>query len=163
MLTIQYLPYAQIASLSSSDRINTILSLLKSGKIVILEGRLSSSDEASLIRETMNVIDGDFNGVEIGVMRDHNQKNWTDRIKHGISKWLIGDRSGITFIGPAKIISELRQHPENVELNFQKEYLLKNIKKDVKPIIQKVVIKKVVSSDKSKKSSNLKNIKTRVR
>jgi hypothetical protein len=128
MLTIQYLPYAQLANLTSSERIKVILSLLRSGKIVIIDGRLSSSDEASLIRETMNSINEDFNGMEIGVMRDNNRKNWLSKIKHHLAKLLIGDRSGMTFIGPAKIISELRQNPDNIELHFQKEYLLKHSK-----------------------------------
>jgi len=132
MLTIQYLPYAQISLLASEQRVQLILSLLKSGKIIILDGRLSSNDEALLIRETMSSINEEFNGVEMGVMRDNIEKNWLSKIKHHIAASLIGDRSGITFIGPAKIISELRQHPENVELHFQKEYLLKHSK----PLIQ---------------------------
>jgi hypothetical protein len=129
MLTIQYLPYQQIAQLSSEQRIESILSLLKSGKIVLIDGRLSSSDESLLIRETMSNINEEFNGVEIGVMRDNVEKSWLSKIKHKLAKALVGDNTGITFIGPAKIISELRQHPETVELHFQKEYLLKHSKK----------------------------------
>jgi hypothetical protein len=64
---------------------------------------------------------------------------------------LIGDRSGITFIGPAKIISELRQHPENIELHFQKEYLLKNVKiKQLPPIVKKLVISNTTKSNHAK-------------
>lgn len=140
MLTIQYLPYHQISLLNSNERLQLILSLLRDNKIVIIDGRLSSSDEALLIRETMNNFDETFNGIELAVMRDNKALDWLSRIKHYIAKRLIGDRSGITFIGPAKIISELRQHPENIELNFQKDYLLKNVKiKNVKPIIQKLM------------------------
>jgi hypothetical protein len=128
MLTIQYIPYQQIASLSSIERVQTILSLLKNGKVVIIDGRLNSSDEALLIRETMSLIDDEFNGVEVGVMRDNIEKDWLSKIKHGIAKALIGDRNGMTLIGPAKIISELRQHPENIELYFQKDYLIKHSK-----------------------------------
>jgi len=141
MLTIQYLSHQKIATLNSFDRVQLILSLLKNGKIVIIDGRLSSNDEALLIRETMSLIDEKFNGVEIGVMRDNVEKNWISKIKYRIANALIGDKSGITFIGPAKIISELRQHPENIELHFQKDYLLKNIKyKHLKPIVEKIVV-----------------------
>jgi len=129
MLTIQYLPYPQIESLSSHDRINVILSLLKSEKIVIIDGKLTSKDEALLIRETMNIIDDVFNGLEIGVMHDNKSKSFISKIKYRIATALIGDRSGITVIGPAKILSELKQNPENVELYFQKEYLLTYSKK----------------------------------
>ncbi len=129
MLTIQYLPYSQIYSLSSSDKIGIILSLLKSDKMVIIDGRLKSCDEALLIRETMSSIDELFNGVEMGVMHDNIPKTFISKIKHNIAKFLIGDRSSITIIGPAKILSELRSHPENLELHFQKDYLLKHSKK----------------------------------
>ncbi|MGV8086573.1 MAG: OapB/ArvB family protein [Candidatus Woesearchaeota archaeon] len=131
MLTIQYLPYIQIESLSSTDRVNKILSLLKAERIVIIDGKLTSQDEALLIRITMSIIDDVFNGVEIGVMHDNNTKSFILKIKHRIAKALIGDSSGITIIGPAKILSELRQHPENLELHFQKEFLLKHSKKNI--------------------------------
>jgi|GEM_PF-810093 hypothetical protein len=145
MLTIQYLPYTQIELLNSQQRIQLMLSLLKNGKVILIDGRLSSNDEALLIRETMSMINEDFNGVEIGVMRDHKEKNWISKIKYSLAKALIGDRNGITLVGPAKIISELRSHPENVELHFQKEYLLAHSK----PVIVKSVIE-----------NNAKSIKT---
>ena len=138
MLTIQYLHYEQVSLLSSQERIQSILTLLRNGKIVIIDGRLSSSDEATLIRETMNIIGEKFNGVEIAVMRDNKEKNWLSKIKYNIATRLIGDRSGITFIGPAKIIGELRQHPENIDLHFQKEYLLKNLKINPKADSKKI-------------------------
>ena len=125
MLTLQYLPFRQISSLNTTERVQLILSILKTGKIVLIDGRLESRDEAMLIRETMSNIDDNFNGVEMGVMYDHQEKNFIAKIKYSLARTLIGDRDGITFIGPAKIISELRQHPETVELCFQKDYLLK--------------------------------------
>ena len=159
MLTIQYLPHEKIAALSSPDRVQMILSLLKSGKIVIIDGRLSGSDEALLIRETMSSIDEEFNGVEIGVMRDNIEKNWISKIKHNIANALIVDRSGITFIGPARIISELRSHPENIELHFQKDYLLKSIQyKHLKPIVEKVLIpeKRIPKNSPNKSNAHFK-------
>jgi len=123
MLNIQYLPFRQIEPLNSSGRVQSILSIIREGKIVIIDGRLKTIDEAALIRETMNSINEEFNGIEIGVLHDHKKHGLWSKIKHGMAKMLIGDRTGITIIGPAKIISELRQHPENVELHFSKEYL----------------------------------------
>jgi hypothetical protein len=142
MLTIQYIPYGQLSHLSSQERVQSILSLIRIGKILIIDGRLSSSDETLLIRETMDRIDYMFNGIEIAVMHDDKKKDWLSRIKHNIASILIGDRSGITFIGPASIISELRQHPENIELHFRKDYLLKHLKTDVKSYPKKIIAKK---------------------
>jgi hypothetical protein len=128
MLTIQYIPYGQIELLDKDKKIAFILEILKDKKIVLIDGRLDSVEEAMLIRETMNSIDENFNGVEIGVLHNHNKKGLIMRLKHHIAKMLIGDRNGITLIGPAQIISELRAHPEKIELSFQKEYLDKNLK-----------------------------------
>jgi len=123
MLNIQYLPYRQIESLNSSGRVQLILSIIRSGRIVIIDGRIKTIDEAALIRETMNSINEEFNGIEIGVLNDHKLHGLSSKVRHALAKMLIGDRTGITIIGPAKIISELRQHPENVEMHFSKEYL----------------------------------------
>ena len=133
MLNIQYLPFRQIESLSSSQRVNTILSIIKNGRVVIIDGRLRTVDEASLIRETMSSINDDFNGVEIAVLHDHKKHGIISKLKHGISRMLIGDRGGVTIIGPAKIISELRQNPENVELHFSKDFLKEHYNAKISP------------------------------
>ncbi|HYD02841.1 MAG TPA: DUF2073 domain-containing protein [Alphaproteobacteria bacterium] len=126
MLNIHYLSYGDLSSLDSNGRVSKILPLLRNGNVVIIDHVLHSKDEALLIRETMNSIDEDFNGMEIGVLRDNVGRNLLSKLRHRLAKYLVGDRTGITLIGPAKIISELRQHPENIELHFNREYLKKH-------------------------------------
>ncbi|MGV8141851.1 MAG: OapB/ArvB family protein [Candidatus Woesearchaeota archaeon] len=127
MLNIQYIPYQKIESLNAVERVNLLMSMLKNGKILIIDARLDSNDEALLIREAMSNITGKFNGIEIGVMHTHEEKKALSGIRHKLANMLIGDRRGITLIGPANVICELRQYPESIEL-----YLNKNCLDDAK-------------------------------
>jgi len=120
MLTFHYIPYTKIQSLESKQKIDHILDLVRKDNIIIIEGRLKSTEEANLIRETMSVINKNytFHGIEIGTF--HNDAKG---FKSKIAKWLIGEKTGLTIIGPANIIRELKQHPEKIELHFQKDFL----------------------------------------
>ncbi|MGV8172280.1 MAG: OapB/ArvB family protein [Candidatus Woesearchaeota archaeon] len=125
MLTIHYLPYQQIRTMSSHDRIELILSLLRSDRIIIIDGRLNSKDEAVLIRETMSSINEEFHGMEFGVLHDHTRADAFSKFKQGIYDRFTGNSSGLTIIGPASIIGEMRQYQDNVVLHFGDEYFRK--------------------------------------
>ena len=56
MLTLQFIPYAEIENLDSKQRINKLLKIVKEEKIVVLEGKLRSEEEAGLIQKTMEEI-----------------------------------------------------------------------------------------------------------
>lgn len=45
MVTLQYMPYREIQNLDSDKRINKIIKVVKTDKIVLLEGRLKSEEE----------------------------------------------------------------------------------------------------------------------
>jgi len=133
MLTLQYLPYTQVRAMNSHDRIELVLSLLRTNRIIIIDGRLSSKDEAALIRETMSRISEDFRGMEFGVLHDNKRKGLFSRVKHSLSDTLTRSSNGLTIIGPASILSEMRQYQDNVVLHFGDEYLSKhskNLRKD---------------------------------
>jgi hypothetical protein len=123
MLKIQYIPYKRILNLDARQRTDMILGLVRDDRLLIIEGRLKSTDEATLIRETMNNIDDEFSGIEIGVMHDNESLDRWTRIRSSIARFLVGDRTGLTIIGPAKIIESLKQDPEMIEIYFQKSYL----------------------------------------
>jgi len=96
-----------------------------------MEGRLKSTEEAELIRETMKAVDKNldsFKGIEIATFYYKENLDLMKKIKANIAKWLVGDRNGLTIIGPATIISELKQHPEKIEMHFQKGFFEKNKK-----------------------------------
>lgn len=119
-LTLQFVPYNEIESLSALSRIKKLLNLVKEDKIILLEGRLRKEEEAELIKTTMEQIDEDFRGVEIGVFySDQNYGDIIKRLRATFVNMLMGDRIGLTVIGPASIIKEIKRDPKRFQLLAQ--------------------------------------------
>ena len=68
MLTLEFVPYHEIARLSSIGRIRKLLNIAKQNKIVLLEGRLKKEEEVELIKTTMEEINDEFKGIELAVI-----------------------------------------------------------------------------------------------
>ena len=121
MLTLQYVPYAQIENLSGSERVDLLLSIISENKIILLEGKLKKSEEAALIRKTMELIgdsdENSFKGIELSTINpeSHNSKFFSS-LKSSFVNMLLGDRKGMTIVGPASIVKEIKQDPEKIEL-----------------------------------------------
>ncbi len=117
MLTLQFIPYSEIDSLSSQKRIDMLLSIVKNDKIVVLEGRLKSEEEANLIRQTMESIDQKFTGIELSVIYPEQSSSKIHmRLKQLLVNLILGDRRGLTIIGPANIVKEIKQDPDKIQL-----------------------------------------------
>jgi len=117
MLTLQFIPYGDIANLSPEARIKKLLEVVKENKIVLMEGRLEPSEEASLIQNTMEDVSKDFKGIELcTVYPDKRRNQRINTFKDIILKFFMGNRDGITIIGPATIIKEIRRNPNKIEL-----------------------------------------------
>jgi hypothetical protein len=117
MLTLQFVPYAEIETLTSIGRIRKLLNITKENKIVLLEGRLRKEEEKELIKATMEEINEEFKGIELAVI-EPKSKEYT-----GFGKWkkefvdlLLGDRVGLTILGPANIVKEIKKDPTKIEL-----------------------------------------------
>ncbi|MBI4150079.1 DUF2073 domain-containing protein [Candidatus Woesearchaeota archaeon] len=119
-LTLQFVPHNEIESLSSLGRIKKLLHLVKEDKIILLEGRLKREEETELIKATMEQIDEEFRGVEIGVFySDQNYGDILKKIRATFVNMLMGDRIGLTVIGPASIIKEIKRDPSRFQLLAQ--------------------------------------------
>lgn len=117
MLTLQYIPFSDIAGLDSEARINKLLKLARDEKIVLLEGRLKKEEEAYLIQKTMESIDSSFKGIEIAtVLPNVKGQNTFDMIKNTIINTLLRERTGVTIIGPATVVKKIKQDPEKIQL-----------------------------------------------
>lgn len=117
MLTLQFIPHTDIERLKSPDRVEKLLDIVKSNKIILLEGKLRTQEEAELIRRTMEDIDDKFKGIEISpVMADSKDAALLTKIREGMIKLLLGNRRGFTIIGPASIVKEIKQDPEKIQL-----------------------------------------------
>ena len=121
MLTLQFIPYVEIENLSSEKRVSKLLNVVKEDKIVVLEGRLKKEEEANLIKQTMECIDDEFKGIELSVIYpDVRNKLALDNVKKMFINLLLGDRNGITIIGPASIVKEIKKDPKKIELMLNK-------------------------------------------
>lgn len=117
MLTLQFVPYGEIENLSSKDRIEKLLDIVKQDKIVLLQGRLKPEEETLLIMETMAQIHDKFRGVEIcTIYPEENNLQFFNKIKKEMVKFLIGNRDGVTIIGPSTVVKEVRRNPNKIEL-----------------------------------------------
>ena len=121
MVTFQFIPYHDIETLSSAKRVNKLLKIVKENKIVLMEGRLKKEEEADLIEITMEEISPRFKGIELSVVYpDKNKQNTMQKLKGGFAKVLLGDRQGMTIIGPASVVKKIEKNPDKIEL-FTKE------------------------------------------
>jgi len=112
--------------MDSETRIKELLEIVKQDKIVLLEGKLKETEEAELIRRTMEEITENFTGIELGVINpDAKDKSFHKKIKSIMVKLLLGDREGFTIIGPANIIKEIKKDPNKIQL-YTKEFSKKS-------------------------------------
>ncbi len=118
MVTFQFIPYQEIHPLSSVKRINKLLNIVKEDKIVIMEGRLTKEEEADLIEITMEEISPKFRGIELSVVYPDikQQQDALQKIRGTFTNLLLGNRQGLTIIGPASIVKRIEKNPDKIEL-----------------------------------------------
>jgi len=120
MVTFQFVPFHDIEGLTSAKRVNKLLNIVKDDRIVIMEGRLKKSEETDLIEITMDEIDAKFKGIELSVIYpDRSKQAPITKIKGAFATLLLGDRQGMTIIGPASIVKKIEQNPNRIELVTQ--------------------------------------------
>ncbi|MFC1723279.1 DUF2073 domain-containing protein [Nanoarchaeota archaeon] len=116
-LTLQFIPYTEIQSLSGLGRIRKLLNAVKDNKIVLMEGRLRKEEEAELIKTTMEEINKDFKGIELAVIDNASQHlDTVQSVRHRFVNMLLGDRQGMTIVGPATLVKEIKKDPNKIQL-----------------------------------------------
>ena len=117
MLTLQFIPYTEIEDLSPARRVHKLIEVVKENKIVLLEGRLRKEEEANLIQITMEHITSKFKGIEIAVVNpEQKTDNVLKKLKLNMMSLVLGDRMGMTIIGPATVVREIKRNPSKIEL-----------------------------------------------
>jgi len=121
-LTIRFITYSEISRLSGADRIKKILDIVLENKIVILQGRLEPTEETSLIQSTMALVGRikKFRGVELAVITPGQDQGVFDRFRSGLANAIARGREGLTIIGPATIVKQIKRDPSKVELMLRK-------------------------------------------
>ncbi len=117
MLTLRFIPYNEHSSLSSGERVARIVKIAKEDKIILLEGKLKKTEEAELIKKTMEEISNRFKGIEIAEIYPEKQdESFFSKLKEDLITLLLGNRQGFTIIGPATIVKEIKKDPNKIEL-----------------------------------------------
>jgi len=122
--SMQFLPYSEIRSLGSDERIKKILSIILGNNILILQGKLKSDEEARLIGDTMAMIDHvkEFKGIELAVIDGGGNDSMFGKMMKNVANVLVGgDLGAMTIIGPATIVKEIKRNPRKIELLLNKE------------------------------------------
>ena len=116
-LTLQFVPFEEINSLTPERRINRLLDIVKKDKIVLLQGRLKPSEEAWLIQKTMEHVSREFKGIELcTIYPEAKEQKVLSQMRGLLVKFLMGSREGLTIIGPANVVKEIKRDPGKIEL-----------------------------------------------
>lgn len=121
-LTLQFIPFAEISSLNTVERIKKLLKIVLAQKIILLQGKLKVEEETRLIEDTMALVGSvkGFKGIELAVLSPKISVNPFDNMKRGLAKMLVGDNESITIIGPATIVREMKRDPNKIQLLLKK-------------------------------------------
>ena len=121
MVTLQFVPYYEIEDLGSARRVKKLIDIVKENKIVLLQGRLKKEEETDLISIAMEEFGDKFKGIELAVINPKDKDTvGMKKVRNNFFGFLLGDRQGLTIIGPASIVTEIKKDPEKIEL-FTKE------------------------------------------
>ena len=121
-ITIRFITYSEISRLNSQDRIKKILDIILENKIIVLQGRLESVEETSLIQSTMALagrVKG-FKGVELAVLNPDNDQSVLEKFRFGLAKAIVGNTSSLTIIGPATVVKQIKRDPSKLEFMLKK-------------------------------------------
>ena len=119
MVTLQFVSYADIENLSSLGKIRKLLNIAKENKIVLLQGKLKKEEETELIKVTMEEINKEFRGIELAVINPTSKTkdlSGFQKFRNNVIGALLGDRQGMTVIGPASVVKSIKKDPNKIEL-----------------------------------------------
>ncbi|MBU5689859.1 MAG: DUF2073 domain-containing protein [Candidatus Aenigmatarchaeota archaeon] len=127
-IKMDFISSASLSEKEPEKRINFILNKIKDGSILVIDGVLKPEEEMNLIRETMRRVDEGFPGIEVCSLKKPGNflTNLVDKFmdrKEDIQRMfgtLTGNpsittnlRTGLTFIGPAKVIKKIKKNPDS--------------------------------------------------
>ena len=121
-LTLSFIPYSEISKLESVDRVKKVLDIVLKNRIVILQGKLEATEEASLIQSTMALVGKvkKFKGVELAVVQSNGPESMFSRMKLGMARALVGNRDQLTVIGPATMVREIKKDPSKIDVMLKR-------------------------------------------
>ncbi len=113
-LKIRFVPYEKFRE----NHTGRFLNRLEKNTIILIDAKLTAEEEANLIKETMERVSNSFSGIELNSLELANRKNLNnfDKLKNSVIERIIGKKRGLTIIGPAKTVRQIRKNPEELLL-----------------------------------------------
>ncbi len=119
-INVEFVTFEKINNMTQKEQVKFIIEKIKNKKILIFDSRLNPEEEAKLISETMKKINKKFTGIEICSLDGQFQNdNFGERIKNFFFKILTGKNRGVSIIGPAKIIKNIKRNPDNITIQMK--------------------------------------------
>ncbi|MEM5773098.1 MAG: DUF2073 domain-containing protein [Candidatus Aenigmatarchaeota archaeon] len=127
-LKFDFVSSAVLESKPRDKRINFILNKVKDGTILVTDGVMSPEEEMELIKETMRRVDDGFPGIEVASLKKpvSGIAKWIEKFSEqkdkvkiffaslaGEKKVSTGLKTGLTLIGPAKYIRQVKKNPNS--------------------------------------------------
>ena len=127
-LKLDFISSSKLNDKAPKSRIEFILSRVKDGRILIMDGVLKPEEEMDLIRETMRRVDDGFPGIEVCSLKKKtkafdffldkamDQKELFQKLLGNITgkkSFVTNLRTGMTLIGPARIIKTIKKNPDS--------------------------------------------------
>lgn len=110
-LGIEFVSTKILSEMKDNEATEYLLKVIRRGDMIVLDEKLPPSQEKELFKRTMEIIDDDFTGIEISSIGD-SETNW----KNSIIKLLGGKTTGLTVIGSAKIIKNIKNQKDKINL-----------------------------------------------
>jgi len=122
-LKMDFISSGKLNGKAGNKRVDYILGKVKDGSILVMDGVMKPEEEMNLIKETMRRVDDGFPGIEVCSLKKELKglKLVFDRLSDGKERfwnWITRKeqselKTGITLIGPAKLIKKIKKNPDS--------------------------------------------------
>lgn len=111
-LRVDFIPFENFSMKSNEEKLKLIIDRTKENIIVVIEGALTPEEEAKLIQETMGSINTEnYFGIEF-----YRIERKDDSLREKLAAMLSKRRSGLTIVGPKRVVEEIKREPEYISL-----------------------------------------------
>lgn len=114
-ITIEFIPYHTFKNFNREEKIKKIIEKVKDEKLLLIEGILEDAEKKELIMKSMEEFNFKFKGIEIETI-PYQANSFFDKIKLSFLRMLYKNRVGLTIIGPASIVKEIKKDPNHLRI-----------------------------------------------
>ena len=113
-LKIKFIPYERF----KRNKFRSFMKDLQESTILLIDAKLTPDEETHVIKETMRKVSGRFSGIELNSLELSNGKKLSnfEKVKNTVIEKMTGKKRGLTVIGPAKTVRQIRKNPEELLL-----------------------------------------------